>query len=171
MNYVIAVLSDRTQAEAAAAALKQAELPPEQVHILGKGYTPINEFDFLDPRKQGRRRALLMSFWLVPFGFIAGVAFNLSTQYQLVPSVGTFGNQMIGGLLGAIGGAMGSFFVGGGAGLSLGSGDAVPYGKRLQQGKYLVIVSGTPNLTNKATSLLRQLKPEHIQGYVDPTRA
>jgi len=170
MNYVIAVLSDRTQAEAAYSALNQAGLPPEQLHILGKGYKATEEFDFLDPRKQGRKRARFMSFWLVPFGFIAGYAFNLSTQYQLFPSVGTFGNQLIGGLLGAIGGAMGSFFIGGGLGLSSNNSNGYPYGKSLQQGQYLIVINGTPNITNKATSILRQFKPEHLQGYVDPTQ-
>lgn len=170
MNYVIAVLPDRSQAESAYAALKQAGLPSEQLHLLGKGYKTTDEFGFIDPRRQGRKRAKLMSFWLVPFGFIAGCAFNLSTQYQLVPSVGGFGNQIIGGLLGAIGGAMGSFFIGGGLGFSSGSGEDFPYGKRLQQGQYLVVINGTPNITNKATSILRQFKPEHLQGYIDPTQ-
>lgn len=170
MNYVIAVLSNRTQAEAAAAALTQEGLPIEQVRVLGKGDKIADEFSFIDPRKQGRKRAIFMSFWLVPFGFIAGIAFNLSTQYQLVPSVGAFGNQMIGGLLGAIGGAMGSLFVGGGVDLSLGSGDAVPYRARLNEGKYLVIVNGTPNLTNKANSILRQFKPENLNGYIDSSK-
>ena len=170
MNYVIAVLPDRIQAETAYSALEQEGLPTEQLHILGKGYKSADEFGFIDPSKQGRKRALLMSFWLVPFGFIAGCAFNVSTQYQLVPSAGALGNQILGGLLGAIGGAMGSFFIGGGVSLSSGSGDALPYQNRLQQGKYLVIVSGTPNITNKATSILRQFKPENLQGYVDPTK-
>lgn len=171
MNYVIAVLPDRPQAEAAAAALTQAELPANQIHTLGKGDKIADEFDFLDPQEQGRKRATFMSFWLVPFGFIAGIAFNLSTQYQLVPSLGAFGNQMIGGLLGAFGGAMGSFFIGGGTNLSLGGGEATPYRTYLQQGKYLLIVSGTPNLTNKATRILRQFKPESLQSYVDPHKA
>lgn len=170
MNYVIAVLPDRTQAETAASALAQEGLPIEQIHILGKGDKIADEFNFIDPRQQGRKRATFMSFWLVPFGFIGGIAFNLSTQYQLVPSIGAFGNQMIGGLLGAIGGAMGSFFIGGGVELSLGGGDAVPYRTQLKQGKYLVIVSGPPNLTNRATSLLRQFKPENLNGYIDASK-
>jgi hypothetical protein len=169
MNYVIAVFPDRIQAEAAYSALEKAGLPTEQVSIVGKGYKSADEFEFIDPSQQARKQARLMSFWLVPFGFIAGVAFNLSTQYQLVPAVGAFGNQIIGGLLGAIGGAMGSFFVGGGVNLSFGGSDAVPYPKRLKQGKYLVVASGAPNFTNKATSILRQAKPENLQGFVDPS--
>lgn len=170
MNYVIAVLTDRIQAESAYSALEKEGFRPDQVSILGKGYKTADEYGFLDPGKQAKKQAKLMSFWLVPFGFIAGVAFNLSTQYQLVPEVGVLGNQLIGGLLGAVAGAMGSFFVGGGVGLTTGSGDALPYQNRLQEGKYLVVVKGAPNLTNKASRILRDCKPENLQGYVDPTQ-
>ncbi len=169
MNYLIAVLPDRIQAESAYTELETQGLPMEQVSILGKGYKSADEFGFLDPNKQGRKQAIAMSFWLVPFGFIAGYAFNLSTQYELFPWAGTLGNHLIGGLFGAIGGAMGSFFVGGGVGVAFGSGDALPYRNRLNEGKYLVVVSGPPNQTNKANRILKQFNPENLQGYVDPS--
>ncbi|WP_416666633.1 hypothetical protein [Egbenema bharatensis] len=169
MNYVIAVLADRIQAEAAYSALEQENLPMEQVSILGKGYKSADEYDFIDPSKQARKQARIMSFWLIPFGFVGGVAFNLSTQYQLVPAAGALGNQLIGGLLGAVAGAMGSFFVGGGVGLGFGSNDTLPYRNRLKEGKYILVVNGMPNITNKATRILKGLKPESLQGYVDPT--
>jgi hypothetical protein len=168
MNYVIAVLADRIQAESAYSALEQEALPMEQVSLVGKGYQSADEFDFIDPSKQSRKQAKLMSFWLVPFGFVGGVAFNLSTQYQLVPAVGTLGNQLIGGLLGAIGGAMGSFFVGGGFGLGGGKNNQLPYRNRLKEGKYILVVKGTPNITNKANRILRGCNPESLQSYVDP---
>ncbi|GAB4229349.1 MAG: hypothetical protein Kow00121_58310 [Elainellaceae cyanobacterium] len=170
MNYVIAVLSNQTQAEAAYSALKQEDLPMEQVHILGKGYKNADEFSFIDSGKQARKQATFMSFWLVPFGFIAGWAFNLSTQYQLIPAVGEFGNQIIGGALGAIAGAMGSLFASGGIGLNLGNNDSLPYRNRLKEGKYLLVVSGAPNITNKASRILRTLAPESLQSFVDPTK-
>lgn len=170
MNYVIAVLPDRIQAESAYTALEAEGLPMEQVALLGKGYKTADEFGFLDPGKQARKQARLMSFWLVPFGFIGGVAFNMSTQYDLFDWAGRLGNEVIGGIFGAIAGAMGSFFVGGGVGLSSGSGDALPYRNRLSQGKYLVVVSGAPNITNQATKILKGFNPENIQGYVDTSR-
>ncbi|MCU0525621.1 MAG: hypothetical protein MUF72_12440 [Elainella sp. Prado103] len=169
MNYVIAVLADRIQAEAAYSELEKAGIPTAQLSILGQGYKSADEFGFIDPKQPARKQAKLMAIWLVPFGFIGGWLFNVSTQYQLVPEVGSLGNHIIGGLLGAIGGAMGSFFVGGGVGLSFGSGDALPYRNRLKEGKYLVVVSGAPNITNKATRILRQMEPETLQGYIDPT--
>jgi hypothetical protein len=63
---------------------------------------------------------------------------------------------------------MGSFFVGGGVGLVFGSGDALPYRNRLDEGKYLIVVKGSESLTRQATRILRQFEPETIQGYVDP---
>jgi hypothetical protein len=170
MNYVIAVLPDRMQAEEAYSALEKEDLPMDQVSILGKGYKDADEFGLIDPKKPARKQAKLMAFWLVPFGFLAGWLFNVSTDYQLIPEAGVLGNRIIGGMLGAIGGAMGSFFVGGGVGLSLGSGDALPYRNRLNEGKYLLIVKGAPNITNKATRILRQFEPESLQGYIDPNQ-
>ncbi|WNZ22257.1 hypothetical protein HJG54_04860 [Leptolyngbya sp. NK1-12] len=169
MNYVIAVLANRIEAEAAYSQLEQEGMPMSQVSIIGDGYKTADEFGFIDPKKPARKQAKLMAMWLVPFGFIGGWLFNVSTQYQLVPAVGTLGNHVIGGLLGAVAGAMGSFFVGGGVGLSVGSGDALPYRNFLKEGKYIVVVGGAPNVTNKATRILRQLNPLNLQGYIDPT--
>jgi hypothetical protein len=169
MNYVIAVFSDQTQSKAAYSELEKAGLPIQQVSILGDGYPISSEFGFIDPKQPARQRARFMAFWLVPFGCIGGIAFNLATQYQLLPEAGQLSNLLLGGLLGAVAGAMGSFFVGGGIVLTSKEGNAVPYNKYLKQGKYLVVVRGAPNMTNKATRLLRQFEPENLQGYIDPT--
>jgi len=169
MNYLVAVLPDRIQAEAAYSTLEADNFPMDDVSILGRGYKSADEFGFLDPKQTARKQALLMSFWLVPFGFIGGFAFNVSTQYTLLPWAGAIGNHLIGGLFGAIAGAMGSFFVGGGSGLIFGSGDALPYRNRLNEGKYIIIVKGPANLTNRATRLLKPFNPETMQGYVEPT--
>ncbi len=71
----------------------------------------------------------------------------------------------IGGLLGAISDAMGGTFVGGGVGLIVGSGDALPYRNRLKASKYLIVVNGSEALIRLATRTLYQFKPENIQGY------
>jgi hypothetical protein len=170
MNYIIAVFADRIQAEAAYTALESEGLPTSQVAILGAGYKTAEEFGFLDPNQQARKQARLMAFWLVPFGFIGGVAFNLSTQINLIESLGRVGNEILGGIFGAIAGAMGSFFIGGSLGLTGSNTDALSYSEYLSKGKYLVVVSGAPNITNQAMRILKQLRPENLQGYVDPTR-
>jgi hypothetical protein len=168
MNYVIATLPDRIQAENAYSALEQEGLPMDAIAILGNGYKTLDQLSAIDPTRQARKQAQTMAYWLVPFGFIAGFAFNLSTNFDLVPWAGAMGNHLFGGLFGAIAGAMGSFFVGGGSSLVMGNNNGFPYRKLLKAGKYLVVVSGAPNLTNQATRILKKLKPESIQAFVQP---
>jgi hypothetical protein len=165
MNYLIAVLPDRLKAEEAYTALEKAGIPTQQLSILGRGYKTADEFGFIDPKQQAKKQAKLMAYWLVPFGFAAGYAFNLITGLDTFDWAGNPGNHILGGVLGAIAAVMGSIFVGGGVGLSIGSGDALPYRNRLNEGKYLVIVQGPPALKNQATSILQQFEPENLQGY------
>ncbi|MGJ3249408.1 MAG: hypothetical protein ACFE0I_25460 [Elainellaceae cyanobacterium] len=170
MNYVIAVLSDRIQAEEVYSALEREKFPAERVSLVGDGYESADALSIVDPSIQARKRARWMAYWLVPFGFLGGVAFNLSTQFQLFSWAGTLGNQIIGGILGAIGGAMGSLFVGGGISIGLGDRESPSYREHLKDGKYVIVVNGPPNLTNKANRILRQFDPEAIQGYIDTQR-
>lgn len=166
-NYLIAVLGDRIQAEAAYSALEKAGLPMTKVTILGKGYKSADEFGLIDPNAEARKTSKLMSYWLVPFGFIAGYTFSLITHLQTFAWAGEIGNHVVGGILGAGSGALGSIFVGGGSGIAYGSGDALPYRNRLNAGKYLVVVKGSDGLTRQATGILRKFEPETIQGYLD----
>jgi hypothetical protein len=165
MNYLVAVLADRIQAEAASIALEKGGIPQSQISILGRGYKSADEFGFIDPLQQAKNRAKLMAIWLVPFGFAGGYLFNLITGLDTFDFAGEPGNHILGGIAGAIGGAMGSVFVGGGVGLSSGSGDALPYRNRLNAGKYIIIVQGSEILKNKAAAILRPFNPENIQGY------
>ncbi|HEY9648554.1 MAG TPA: hypothetical protein V6C88_19395 [Chroococcidiopsis sp.] len=171
MNYLIAVLADRIQAEEAYSALEKEGFPMKQVSIVGKGFKDADEFEFLDPQKQARKKMRFMATWLVPFGAIAGLGFNLSTSYLLIPQIGSLGNQVIAAIFGAIGGVTGSFFVGGGSELIFGGRDALPYRKRLNAGNYILVVTGQPNQTNRANRLLKPFQPETVQGYVDPATA
>jgi hypothetical protein len=167
MNYLIGVASDRIQAEAAYSALEAKGLPMEKISILGKGYKSADEFGFIDPNASARKQAKLMSYWLVPFGFFAGTTFSLITKLNTFAWAGEIGNHLVGGFLGAISGALGSFVVGGGTGLIFGSGDALPYRNRLQAGKYLIVVEGSPNIIDSATKILRQFDLENLQGYTE----
>ena len=163
--YLIAVLPNRIQAEEAYTALEKAGIPQKQLSILGKGYKTADEFGLIDPNLVAKNRAKLMSIWLIPFGFAAGYTFNFITKIELFDWAGSVGNHIIGGILGAIAGAMGGVFVGGGVGLATGSGDALPYRNRLNEGKYLLIVSGDENLKNRAKNIIQQFSPENIQAY------
>jgi hypothetical protein len=164
MNYLVAVLPDRIQAEEAFLALEKEGIKST---ILGRGYKSADEFGLIDPKEQGIKQAKLMSFWLVPFGFFAGATFNLITGLNTFPWAGEVGNPIIGGVLGAASGALGSIVAGGGVGLIVGSGDALPYRNRLNAGKYLIVVQGSEALTRQATRILRPFEPENIQGYAE----
>ena len=166
MNYLIAILPDRIKAEEAYTALEGAGISQQQLTILGKGYKSADEFGFINPNQQAKKRAIQMAYWLVPFGFAAGYTFNLITGLDTFSWTGELGNHILGGVLGAIGGGMGSVFIGGGVGLSVGSGDALPYRNRLNAGKYLVVVGGSESLKREATEILSQFEPENIQAYV-----
>lgn len=168
MNYLIAVLQNRIEAEEAYSALEKEGLPMDKVTILGRGYKSADEFGLIDPNLEAKKQAKNLAYWTIPFGFVAGYAFNLQTGINIVEWAGSLGNHIIGGIFGAIAGAMGSFFVGGGAGLIFSSGDALPYRNRLREDKYLIVVKGSESVILLATPILRQFNPENIQGYVDP---
>ncbi len=164
MNYLVAVLDNRIKAEEAYAALEQASLPQENIDILGKGFKSADEYGLIDPADQAWKQIRLMLVWLVPFGFIAGFGFNNITGLDTFEFAGRLGNQIIGGLLGAGAAAMGAFFIGGGVGIAVGSGDALSYRNRLDDGKFLVVVRGSEATVRQATPILRLLRQENIQG-------
>ncbi|AFY48190.1 hypothetical protein Nos7524_2348 [Nostoc sp. PCC 7524] len=167
MNYLVAVLPEKTTAEAAYSALEQQGLSESQVNILGQGYKSADEFGLINPEKPARRQVNRLLTWLIPFGFIAGYAFNVLTSIEILPQATAFGNQLIAGLLGAASGALGAWVVGRLVGLTVGSGDALSYRNRLNAGKYLIIVQGNEGIIREATRVLRQFEPENIQGYVN----
>jgi hypothetical protein len=160
-------LSDRIQAESAYTLLEQQGLPLSKITILGRGYKTADEFGLIDPNEVAQKQAKLMAIWLVPFGFIAGIGFSLATGLQTFAWAGEIGNHAVGGLLGSIGGAMGSVFIGGGGGIAFGSGDALPYRNRINAGKYLIVVEGSQLLLQQATTVLRKYDLENIQSYID----
>jgi hypothetical protein len=166
-NYLVAVLADRIQAESAYTMLEQQGLPQAKLTILGRGYKTADEFGLIDPNEVAQKQAKLMASWLIPFGFLAGVGFSLATNLQTFAWAGEIGNHLVGGLLGAIGGAMGSVFIGGGGGIAFGSGDALPYRNRINAGKYLIVVEGSQLLLQQATVILRKYDPENIKSYID----
>ncbi|WP_373539315.1 hypothetical protein [Chamaesiphon sp.] len=168
MNYLVAVLPDRSQAEAAYSALQQEGLPNDGINILGDGYQSADDYGLIDPNLAASKEIKREFYWLVGFGFIAGFAFNWLTAIEILPAIAPIGNHIIGGIFGAAAGAMGAYFSGGAVGLTIGSGDALPYRNRLNAGKYLVIVQGTNELVDRANRILRQFEPENIQGYTEP---
>lgn len=170
MEYLIAVLSNRIQAEEAYSSLEKEGLQMDKITILGKGYQSADEFGLIEPNKQAGKQVKQLIYWLIPFGFVAGYAFNVLTGIEIF-TLGPTGSHIIGGVLGATSGALGALLTGGAVGLTSGSGDALAYRNRLNDGKYLIVVKGTEDLTRKATRVLRQFEPENIQGYTEPVGA
>ena len=166
MNYLIAVLPDRFQAEEAYTALEKAGIPLSKIAIAGKGYKTADDLGLYDPKEQAKKKARFMAYWLVPFGFVGGYIFNLITGLDNLDWAGDPGNHIVGGILGAIGGAMGSIFIGGGAGWATSTADdTVPFREYLAADKYLVLVNNIGGLGERAIPILRQLAPETIQNY------
>jgi len=166
MNYLIAVLSDRIQAEEAYTALEKGGIPLNKVAIAGRGYRTADEMGLLDPMSQSKKRASFMAYWLIPFGFFGGYVFNMITGLHNLDWAGDPGNHIVGGILGAIAGAMGSVFIGGGVGWAMTtSSDTVPYRDYLEANKYLVLVEDVAGLGDLAVDILRRQSPEVLQSY------
>lgn len=168
MKYLVAILPDRIQAEAAYTALETAGLPQDQIAIIGRGYFSAEEVGLANPTATARKRGIRMAVWLVPFGFVGGFLFNLQTGYYLLPSAGALGNHILGGLLGAMGGAMGSAFIGGGLILSPEEDQPqnLPYQEALKDGKFLVVFKGSSqSWKQKAQDILQGFEPENLESY------
>ncbi len=166
MSYLVAVLSDRIQAEEVYTALEKANITMDKVDILGPGFKSADEYGLVDPGEEAWKQTKRMATWVVPFGFVGGFTFNLITGLNTFPWAGTVGNEIIGGVLGALGGAMGSFFIGGGPGAS--TGDAMSYRRRLKEGKYLIVVKGSDGLITESSRIIRPFRPDNMQGYTEP---
>lgn len=169
MNYLITVLADRSQAETARTELQQDGIPSDKITILGKGYRSADDFGLLDPDIQAKQGVKKLAYWVIPFGFIAGYVFNVLTGIQLFSFTSPIAEHIIGGILGGASALFGAFIVGGGVGLTVGSGDALTYRNRLNAGQYIIVTRGSDGLIRQATKILRGFEPEYIQGYQEPS--
>ncbi|MEQ9237006.1 hypothetical protein [Coleofasciculus sp. E2-BRE-01] len=168
MSYLIAVLPNRTKAEAASSALVKNGLSTTQISIIGEGYQSADGFGLVEPNQQVTQQIIRLAYWLIPVGFIAGYIFL--TGIAIFPGVSSLINHIIAGIIGAIAGALAAL-VGGGVGIAIGGGDALTYRNRINAGKYLIAVKAPEDLIRQATRVLRQFEPEAIQGYQEPTSA
>ena len=76
----------------------------------------FNNIKFLNPTLARKDRQKTLASWLIPFGFIAGLSFSQMTDLKTFADMG-FPNQLeklLGGIVGMISGALGSFFSAGG---------------------------------------------------------
>ena len=171
INYLVAVMPDRIQAEEAYFALRKAELPIEQLDILGRGYKTADEYGLINPNDEAEKQVNGLAYWVMPFGFAAGFLFNLLTGIEIISWLGNIGNHILGGVFGAAAGAFGAYVSGTLTGWTVGSGDAIAYRNRLNAGKYLIIAKGADAFVERATQLIRQYDPENLQGYIETAGA
>ncbi|TVQ49561.1 MAG: hypothetical protein EA365_00345 [Gloeocapsa sp. DLM2.Bin57] len=163
MNYLIAVFANRIKAEEAYTALEKVGFSADQVKIVGKGYLDLEQLPLFNSLQKGKTRAIQMAYWLVPFGFAAGYLFNSLTKIYLFDWTSELGNHLVGGVFGAIAGAMGSIFVGGGVGLSDQNEETTFYNNQLKLGKYLVVIVDTSSpISNQARQILVSCQPDSL---------
>lgn len=163
MRYLVAAFLDRTQAEEAYSRLESSNFSMEDIAILGKGYKTTDEFGLQTPKEEAWSQVKRMAIWLVPFGFGGGVVFDSITGLQTFGWTGPLGNQILGGILGAGSGLMGSFFIGGGPTL-LFNNNETPYRDRIADGEYLVVVNGGESVITQAARIIQALEPDTIEA-------
>ena len=76
----------------------------------------FNNIKLFNPALARKNRQKTLATWLIPFGFIAGISFSQMTDLKTFADMG-FPNQLeklLGGMVGMISGALGSFFAAGG---------------------------------------------------------
>lgn len=163
-NYLVSVLSSRDQAEEAFNALQSANLPAEQIALIGNGHMSADEFGLAEPNHAAKANIQRLLFLLVPFGFAAGYLFNWLTNIQIGPTSYAM-SHIIGGLLGAGAGIVGAMIVGTLVGWTAGSGDALSYRNSINAGKYVIVVKGPEQSVDQTAQILHSFNPENIQGY------
>lgn len=103
------VLEDRSQLNRLRDQLSKLSPAPEELVALGEGETSMDAIEQLNPAIARRNRQQVMVRWLMPFGFFAGLMFSLITNLHTFAFAGTYGEPLIGGLLGMGSGWMGSY--------------------------------------------------------------
>ncbi len=164
-NFLVAVIADRIQAEKALLALGHENIPAAARTILGRGFQSADEFGLVDPIEQTWKRLKFTAAWLIPFGFLGGTGFNLVTGLNTFAWAGDTGNVVIGGLLGAIGGAMGSVLASNGIFAVLGGKKSRSYRQRLEAGEFLVVVKGGETMIRRATKVLLKFETLSLESY------
>ena len=58
MNYLVAVLENKQQVEEACSVLQKDGIDSDKVTILGQGYQSADNFGFINPNQQAKKRAI-----------------------------------------------------------------------------------------------------------------
>ena len=109
MATAVVVLNRHQDLETLRSTLLELSPPLRCLQAVGAGETPFEQVELLNPQLRQRRLQRSMAIWLAPFGFFAGVTFTFMTNLDTFAVFGSFGNHLMGGLLGMVSGLLGSF--------------------------------------------------------------
>tara|TARA_B100000700_G_scaffold311293_1_gene392934 strand:- start:870 stop:1436 length:567 start_codon:yes stop_codon:yes gene_type:complete len=101
----------------------------------------FNSIKLLNPDLARKDRQKTLATWLIPFGFITGLSFSQMTDLKTFADMG-FPNQLeklLGGIVGMISGALGSFFSAGGISQEIDD-DLRAIRKKSKEGFWLLIL-------------------------------
>ena len=96
--------------------LRHEELIPDKSEEVFTKQSSFNDIKLLNPALARKDRQKTLATWLIPFGFVAGLSFSQMTDLKTFADMG-FPFQLeklLGGVVGMISGALGSFFSAGG---------------------------------------------------------
>ena len=122
----------------------------------------INDVKLLNPKLERKARQKAMAFWLMPFGFVAGLSFTKMTGLTTFENlgVGTFGETLIGSLLGMGSGLIGSFAASGSEDKEVNK-DIQNLRKKNEAGKWLLILE-TPLDIELPWYLINKINPIEV---------
>ena len=143
------------------------KMDSENINLENSEDVLINQLNFnnvklLNPTLGKKERQKTLATWLVPFGFIAGLSFSQMTHLKTFADIG-FPNQfekLLGGLVGMIGGWLGSFFSAGGINQE-NDDDIRALRKKSEQGFWLLILE-LPIETELPWAILKETKYTEI---------
>ena len=121
--------------------LSHDELNSETSEEVFTKQSSFNNIKLLNPALARKDRQKTLATWLIPFGFVAGLSFSQMTDLKTFTDMG-FPFQLeklLGGVVGMISGALGSFFSAGGISQDL-EDDLRAIRKKSEEGFWLLII-------------------------------
>ena len=160
MPVCVVVLSDQAAAEGLTQQLRDTDVPLLMCQAIPPEGDAIDSVALLSPNLTRQRRQKAMARWLMPFGFLAGVTFTKITNLTTFASFGTWGETLIGGLLGMGSGLMGSYAAAASVDSENDAGVRILRNRR-DEGCWLVIVE-TPNGIEPPWQVVQRSRPKQV---------
>nr|YP_002049325.1 hypothetical protein PCC_0699 [Paulinella chromatophora]ACB43115.1 hypothetical protein PCC_0699 [Paulinella chromatophora] len=161
----VVIFARHNQLEMLQKELKSQQHPTMKLVAIGIGEEDINTIKLLNPDLQRRQRQKRMSLWLMPFGFFAGITFTFIANLDTFAFAGSFGEHLIGGLLGLGSGLMGSFAAA--ASVSSESEDSIRIVRnRLEEGSWLLLIETAMGI-EIPWAILQKARPQALVRLSD----